>query len=64
LGIGDWGLGIGDWGLGIGDKKNDSGKVMKIININKMNNFILNSKTNYANYKKVPHQKNEHNKIS
>ena len=44
--------------------KNESGKVMKIINVNKMNNYILNSKTNYANYKKVPHQKNEHNQTS
>ena len=32
---------------------------MQIININKMNNYILNSKTNYANYKRVPHKKNE-----
>ena len=46
------------------NKKNESGKVMKIINVNKMNNYILNSKTNYANYKKVPHQKNEHNQTS
>ena len=43
---------------------NESGKTMKIININKMNNYIFNSKTNYANYKKVPHKKQDYNFIS
>ena len=41
-------------------QKGESGKTMQIININKMNNYILNSKTNYANYKRVPHKKNEY----
>ena len=45
-------------------KKSESGKVMKVINVNKMNNYIFNSKTKYANYKRVPHQKNERNNIS
>ena len=46
------------------NKKNEPEKTMKIININKMNNYIFNSKTNYANYKKVPHKKDEYNFIS
>ena len=46
------------------NNKNESEKAMKIININKMNNYIFNSKTNYANYKKVPHKKDEYNFIS
>ena len=36
---------------------------MKVINVNNMNNYIFNSKTKYANYKRVPHQKNERNNI-
>ena len=44
-------------------RKSESGKVMKIININKMNNYIINSKTNYSNYKRVPHKKNEYKNI-
>ena len=44
--------------------KNESEKVMKIFNINKMNNYIINSQTNYANYKRVPHKKNEFNNTS
>ena len=46
------------------NEKNESGNVMKIINVNKMNNYIFNSKTNYANYKKVPHKVIEYNNIS
>ena len=46
------------------NQKADSGKVTKVININKMNNYIFNSRTKYANYKRVPHKKNERNNIS
>ena len=46
------------------NRNNESEKTMKIININKMNNYIFNSKTNYANYKKVPHKKDEYNFVS
>ena len=48
-------------------KKNDKKKKLeiksRIINTNKINNYIFKSKSNYSNYKRVPHLKSHTNSL-
>ena len=41
------------------NKKMEAKKPIQIININKINNYVYNEQTNFANYKRVPHIKNK-----
>jgi hypothetical protein len=34
-------------------------EIKRVLNSNKINNYIQNSKTNYSNYKRVPHMKSQ-----
>ena len=45
------------------DKKKKIDIKTRVINPYKLNNFIINSKTNYSNYKRVPHLKSQNNSL-
>ena len=45
------------------EKKKKIDLKTRIINPYKLNNFIINSKTNYSNYKRVPHLKEPNNSL-
>ena len=45
------------------EKKKKIDLKARIINPYKLNNFIINSKTNYSNYKRVPHLKGQNNSL-